>query len=234
MNRILRLSLVTLALIVALCTPLVNAQVFEIKKGSKNYDASIDVHCENDECDGQAKIILYKKATNTLVQVFKSDDLTMYLDKKQKPSVNVIQLYDEQSALIFDDFNFDGTEDIAIRNGNKGSYGGPTYDVYVFNQTRKKFMLSEELSTLTRENLGMFQNDPQRKRIITFNKSGCCYHITSEYAVVPQKGLVPIYELIEDARSISGDKVKVTERYLLKGKWREKTKYYPIDQYYKN
>ena len=69
------------------------------KKGSKNYDASIDVHCENDECGGQAKIILYKKATNTLVQVFKSDDLTMYLDEKQKPSVNVIQLYDEQSAL---------------------------------------------------------------------------------------------------------------------------------------
>lgn len=210
-----------------------HAQIFEIKNGSKLYDAKLDVKCEKDQCGGKAKITLYQKGTQHIVQAFNSDELTIYLDKNLKPSVNVIQLYDEQSPLVFDDFNFDGTEDLAIRNGNYGSYGGPVYDVYVFNKTKKKFVLSEELSNLTQENLGMFQVDPKHKRIITFNKSGCCYHITSEYQVVPHKGLVLVRDFEEDATSVQGEKVKVTERNLIHGKWKVKTKYYPIDQYYK-
>lgn len=213
-------------------TQKVDAQIFEIKEGSKLYDAKVDVLCEKDKCDGKAKIRLYQKATKQFVQTFDSDELTMYLDEKFKPSVNVVQLYGEQSPLIFDDFNFDGTEDLAIRNGNDGSYGGPVYDVYVFNKSRHKFVLSEELSTLTQENLGMFEVDSKQKRLITFNKSGCCYHITSEYKVVPQKGLLLIREFIEDAQG--GEQVKVTDRNFIRGKWVEKIKRYPIDQYYKN
>ncbi|MEG0483181.1 MAG: hypothetical protein RR569_08745, partial [Acinetobacter sp.] len=73
-----------------------------------------------------------------------------------------------------------------------------------------------------------------QKRILTFNKSGCCYHIRSEYIVVPQKGLRLVKEFIEDSTVAAGDKVKVTERTLSKGRWVESTKYYPIKQYYKD
>lgn len=210
------------------------AQIFEIKKASKLYDVVIDVSCEGNKCDGQAQIDVYKKGQTKKFQHFSSADLTTYLVENFKPSVNVVQLYGEQSPLIFDDFNFDGQQDIAIRNGNEGAYGGPSYDIYVFNRTRNKFVFSDELSKLTHENLGMFKLDTDKKRILTFNKSGCCYHIRSEYVVVPQKGLRLVKEFIEDATVAAGDKVKVTERTLDKGRWVEHTKYYPIKQYYKD
>ena len=85
--------------------------------------------------------------------------------------------------------------------------------------------------TLTQENLGMFDLDAERKRIITFNKSGCCYHIRSEYKVIPQKGLILVQEFIEDAQG--GEWVSVIDRNLIRGKWVEKVKKYRIDQYYK-
>lgn len=137
------------------------AQVFEIKNASKRYDVKITTSCTDRSCDGQANIDLYLKGTTQHFQHFSSAELTMDLDETDKPSVNVVQLYGEQSALIFADFNFDGSEDVAIRNGNYGAYGGPTYDVYAFHRTKNKFVLSEELSALTHENLGMFEVDPK-------------------------------------------------------------------------
>lgn len=167
--------------------PTIYAQSFEIQDGSKQYNAFINTTCEQELCDAKAEIKLFKKGQKTVFQKFYSDELTMYLDNNSKPSANVVQVYGEQSPLIFGDFNFDGTEDVAIRNGNDGAYGGPVYDIYVFNKTKHKFVFSKELSSLTQENLGMFTIDEARKRIITFNKSGCCYHTTSEYIVVPKK-----------------------------------------------
>lgn len=211
----------------------VQAQQFVLNQASDLYDAKIQVECQQTDCEGPAQITLYKKGSKQRFQDFKSDDLTMYLNKDQQPSVNVIQLYNEQSALIFEDFNFDGSQDLAIRNGNYGSYGGPTYDVYVFHRNKQKFVYSDELSTLTQENLGMFQTDPEQKRLITFNKSGCCYHIRSEYQVIPKQGLKLVQEFIEDATLPEGNKVKVTDREFIKGKWRERVKYYPLEEYYK-
>ena len=118
------------------------AQVFEIKNASKHYDVKITTNCSDRSCDGQANIDLYLKGTTQHFQHFSSAELTMDLDETYKPSVNVVQLYGEQSALIFADFNFDGSEDVAIRNGNYGAYGGPTYDVYVFHRSKNEFFLS--------------------------------------------------------------------------------------------
>ncbi len=205
-----------------------------IKDGSKRFDAHITVQsCDGDDCFGKGIVKLIDKKTKKLFQTLESDDLTLYLDKDQKPTVNVIQLYNEQSPLIFDDFNFDGSEDIAIRNGNQSGYGGPSYDVYVFNSTKKQFVPSSELTSLAYENLGMFQTDHERKRLITFAKSGCCWHITTEYAVIPKKGLQKVYEMEEDATG-AGEFVKVTTRNLINNKWVNKVKKYKIDDYYKN
>lgn len=206
---------------------------FELKDASINYDVSIDVqNCEKDECSGKAVIDLRDKKTSIKFQTFTSEDLNFYLKEDQKPTANIIQLYDEQSPLIFNDFNFDGTEDMAVRNGNGSSYGGPSYDVYVFNATKNRFVISEELTSLAYENLGMFQTDAKRKRIITYSKSGCCWHLTTEYEVVPKKGLVKVYELEEDAMG-GGETVKVTKRELKNNKWIAKTTKYSIKEYYK-
>lgn len=206
---------------------------FVIKDGSGLYDARIGVAtCDKEECDGKATVTLYKKGTAVPFQSFVSDNLDFYLNKDQQPSVNIVQLYNEQSPLIFNDFNFDGTEDLAIRNGNESNYGGPSYDVYVFNSTRKQFVPSEELTSLAHENLGMFEVDSVRKRLITYSKSGCCWHLTTEYAVVPQKGLVKVDELEEDATG--GDTVTVTKRELINSQWKKTVKTYPLKEYYKD
>ena len=223
----------------AIILPLVISQFyfaqrsFVIKDGSKRFDAKITVsQCEGDTCSGKGTIALLDKKSGNVFQNLTSDDLYFYLDKDQEPSVNTIQLYNEQSPLIFDDFNFDGSEDVAVRNGNQSSYGGPSYDIYVYNSTRKQFVISEELTALAYENLGMFQTDAKRKRIITFAKSGCCWHITTEYAVIPKKGLQKVYEMEEDATG-DGENMKVITRNRINNRWVVKTKKYKINDYYK-
>ncbi len=208
-------------------------QSFIIKEGSQKYIAAITVEgCKDNTCEGKGTIKLTDKNTNKVLQVLASDDLYFYLDSSFKPTVNVIELYDEQSPLIFEDFNFDGAQDLAIRDGNNGSYGGPSYDVYVFNSTKKRFVISGVLTNLANENLGMFQTDAKRKRLITFAKSGCCWHITTEYKVIPNKGLQKVYELEENA--LDGEFVIVTTRNLVNNKWINKSKKFKIEDYYKN
>lgn len=206
---------------------------FELKNASKNYDVKINVEtCDQEECKGKATIELFDRKTSKKLHTLESEDLNFYLNEDQKPTANIIQLYDEQSPLIFDDFNFDGTEDIAIRNGNESGYSGPSYDVYVFNITKKQFVPSEELTALAHDNLGMFNTDSERKRLITYTKSGCCWHITTEYSVLPQRGLFKVYELEEDATG--GEKVVVTKREFINDKWIQNVKTYPINEYYKD
>ena len=212
------------------------AREFTINDGSARYSAKLYVsHCDTEHCDGEGRVQLFDKANQRFVQAFRSDNLNFFLTAEQKPTVNVIQLYNEQSPLIFEDFNFDGSEDLAIRNGNHSGYGGPSYDVYVFNQSRGQFVPSKELTTLAYENLGMFQTDSVRKRLTTFTKSGCCWHKTTEYAVVPKRGLVVTKILTEDAISGDGRYVYVTtetRRNGVNGKMVRKTQKFKIADYY--
>lgn len=143
-------------------------------------------------------LILYDKKTNKEVfsayafdTVFQSDD---YFSSKEL-NVNVKELpYGEQSVLIFEDFNFDGVEDIAVRTGYFSCYGGPSYDVYL--ATKKGFKKSESFSELASSNCGMFAVDYEKKQLETMTKSGCCWHQFSKY-VVENDIVVPI-EILEE------------------------------------
>ena len=206
---------------------------FEIKNGSKIYNATIEsADCNGGNCSGKGSVTITAKHDNNFEQKIVSEDLYFDVNNAQ-PTVNVIEIYGEQSPLIFEDFNFDGNEDLAVRNGNNSGYGGPSYDIYVYNITRKKFVLSDELTDLVSENLGMFKTDPKRKRLKTFSKSGCCWHITTEYEIIPKKGLQMVYELTEDATSIDGEFVTVTTKNLVNKKWKVKVEKFKISDYYK-
>jgi len=206
---------------------------FSIPNGSARYSATITVaKCEDDYCQGRGTIQLIDKQTKQVAHTFTSEDLTFFLDKKRQPTVNVVQLYNEQSPLIFDDFNFDGTEDLAIRNGNNSGYGGPSYDVYVCTSRSGRFVRSQELTALATEKLGMFQVDRKRQRLITFEKSGCCWHLTTEYAVVPGRGLIEMLTLEEDATG-PDDNVVIKTRKRVNGKWVTSSKRYTTKEYYK-
>jgi len=116
-------------------------------------------------------------------QTFTSTEFQMDIDSSLILGKDSIELFEENGSLIFDDFNFDWSEDIAIRNGSYGPYGGPTYDIYVYHTNKNKFVPSKELSQLTFENLGMFECNHEKEILTTFSKSGCCWHSTKDYAI---------------------------------------------------
>ncbi|HEY4373921.1 MAG TPA: FG-GAP repeat protein [Burkholderiales bacterium] len=209
------------------------AATFDIPTLSAEYGARIEVKtCDADTCSGPAKVTLYRRADKGAAQTFETEDMQIMLDRA-KPVVNDSRLYEDQSALIAGDFNFDGSTDLAIRNGNNSGYGGPSYDVYVYNVTRRKFVPAPDLTDLASTKLGMFQVDAKRKRLVTMEKDGCCWHLISEYAVVPGKGLITVHTVEENARTVE-DHVVVTISDLAGGKWKRSKKTYLIKDYYKD
>jgi len=201
---------------------------FEVKNASKLYDVLIEVErCEDKLCDGRVTYTLFKKNSKQAFQTFKLDDTEFLLGDNDKPSVNVTRLYDEQSAVNFADYNFDGIEDLSLCDGRNGGYGMPSYHIYLFSPRAKKFTLSEPFTELSQEGrLGMFEADAKRKRLRTLSKSGCCLHTTEEFVVVnnrPKK----VLEIEEDATIADRKRVKITTKRLVGGHWRRTVKYVP-------
>ena len=100
----------------------------------------------------------------------------------------------------------------------------------MFNSTKQRFVKSEELTDLVVDNLGMFEVNHARKRLICKEKSGCCLLLKTEYEVVFRKGLRKVRE-VEEASD--GETVKVTTRELRNGQWVSNLKKYKVADYYK-
>lgn len=193
---------------------------FDVKNASKLYDVRIEVEkCEDKICEGKATYTLFKKNSTAPFQVFRLDNTSFLLGDNDQPSVNVTRLYDEQSAVSFEDYNFDGVDDLALCDGTNGGYGMPSYQIYLFSARAKKFVHSEPFTELTQGKLGMFEVDVKRKRLSAFSKSGCCWHMTEEFAVInnrPRK----VLEIVEDATIADEKRVKTTTKRLVNGRWR--------------
>ncbi len=212
-------SLYRLLPLITLLGPLCTAQQrFQISDASGKYNAEIRVEdCVDDGCRGKGSVILSDKNGN-IRQTFQSPDLVFYFKQNFKPSKDIMTITSEMfrdEPLYFGDFNFDGTEDVAVRNGNGGNYGSASYDVYVFNTTKMQFVPSEELTELASGYQGMFGVDEKKRRLTTFARSGQSYY-TYEYEVVPKKGIVLVYEKIEDH---THEVVKVTVKKKVNNKW---------------
>lgn len=213
----------------------VDGPVFPLKAIAKQHDFVLRMleACpaesgkEDTTCEGPAQLLIHDKGQRTVRQVINLPKVFVTLPKEGKgPLVNSARLYDYQGVINVGDFNFDGQEDFGIQTGNEGSYGGPSYDVYLFNAQAQRFVRNSEMTALILETLGFFEVDAKTKRLRTFAKDGCCYHETTTYRVdhdVP----VAVERRIDDAQG-GGDKMKVTEETLVNGKWRSKVHYEPI------
>lgn len=213
---------------------LVAQKTFLLKNASKNFDVKIKISsCETETCEGAAAIFLSKKGQKKNFQTIEMENVFLELGADQKPTANLIELYGmNNSGIIFDDYNFDGIEDIAVRNGNNGAYGGPSYDIFLFSKTKNRFVENSSLTALASENLGMFTVDKKKKTIETFTKSGCCWHETTRYKIINNKPK-KIYVFTEDA--MGGENVTLTTETLLpNGKWKKRTKIEKIEDYYKD
>lgn len=211
------------------CLPTFAQKTFELKDASKYFDIKIKVaKCEDGFCSGKASFSFYKKGGTTPYQVINLPDTQIQLDENGNAQANVSMLYDNQSAVNIDDFNFDGMEDVAVCDGANGSYGGPSYQVYLSSKSAGKFVFSQAFSELGQK-LGMFEVDKTKKVLRTFDKSGCCWHVTEEYSVVNNRPVKTFVEE-EDATIPDETKVKITTKTLVKGKWQTKVKYVKREQ----
>lgn len=209
-------------------------QTFLLKDASKNFDVKIKIAgCKDEICEGKTMIYLSKKNQTKAFQTIQMPNAYPELGKDRQPTANLIELYGENnSGVIFGDYNFDGTEDLAVRSGSEGAYGEPSYNVLLFSKAKNNFVKSRELTVLASENLGMFTLDKKKKTIETFNKSGCCYHGTTRYRVInnrPKK----FYVFTEEVTGNEGAKVKLTTKRLVGGKWKKTIKYARTKDYYK-
>lgn len=198
---------------------------------SNQYNAKIFVeNCDNGVCGGKSTIILYDKISDKELETFHSADLDFSLSEKQDAKIGWLELSKYQSPLIFGDFNFDGKEDMAIRNGSQGVYISPSYDVYLAT-TNNRFILNTNLTKLASENLGMFEVDKKNKLLIIEQKDGCCYHKTINYSIDVKNKLTEVSSVIED--STAGDIVTVITQKKVGGKTARTVKRFKTDEYYK-
>ena len=215
-------------------TEAVGGPVFPLKTIAKQHDfvlrllqACSDEGADRDSrCEGPGQLLIYGKGESAVRQVMNFPNVVVTLPKGHgEPLVNAAPLYGYQGVINVGDFNFDGQEDFGIQTGNNGSYGGPSYDVYLFNTKAQRFVLNASMTQLIVETLGFFEVDAAHKRLRTWAKDGCCYHERTVYAVDGDEPIA-VERRIDDAQR--GDKMKVTVETLVNGKWRTKVHYEPM------
>jgi hypothetical protein len=204
---------------------------FLVRTASTRYDFRIEMTapCPADAgelgaCAGPAVLHVLAKQGAELWSIA-LPAVSVAIDGSGAPLVNVAPLYDTQGAIIVGDFDFDGREDFAVQVDHQGPYGGPTFAVFLHDAGAERFVESVALGELTRETLGFFQVDPVKKRLITLAKSGCCFHVTEQLAVVAGKPRV-VQRWTEDATGGDG-MVLLTEETLVGGRWRKSQRRVP-------
>lgn len=204
---------------------------FELNDISEKYNVNIDIAtCSKNECFGKTTIILKDKNTSEIFPRISSDNFTFNIEPDSLNSKN-IKLADEIVPFIFEDFNFDGYQDVALINASSRNSTQFLYDIFIFEAAEKQFLLNNGMTALVKENFTMLTVDSERKRLIAHLKSGCCLQITKEYEVISGRDPLMVYEFEEDTRDAENVVTKKTD--FTDYKWFTKTTKYPKEVYYK-
>jgi hypothetical protein len=190
-------------------------QEIRIVRASRKYDLIARVkECggpeqDNDRetCSGPARVSFYRKGARAAFQTLRLPNVEIdreTLAHNPRTSAQPRGLYAEEYGFVFDDFDFDGAEDVAICNGRNSGYGGPSYTVFLFDGRSRKFVENRRLSALAEgAYLGLFFPDRKRKQLVAYSKSGCCYHETSKFKVVNNRPV--LVEKITERATGRGD-----------------------------
>ncbi|HEY0427256.1 MAG TPA: hypothetical protein VGC76_05580 [Pyrinomonadaceae bacterium] len=208
-------------------------KTFIFKKVSDNFDVKIKIgSCDEDGCNDKATAFLMKKNQSKAFQTIEMKEMFLRLTEEQTSKIDAAEFSgDGVGGVYFEDFNFDGADDLALSNGNYGPYGGISYDIFLFSKTTGKFVFNEKLSGLASESM-MLDTDKKKKTIEAYTKSGCCWHQTTRYKFTGNR-LTKIYVFTEDA-SRGDDKVRLITETLIGRKWKKTTKVMRIKDYYKD
>jgi hypothetical protein len=218
MNKFLLLILIMLSV----AAGVFGQQTFLIKNASKIYDVKIKIEsCEDDICDDKAVVYLMKKNQARIFQTFRMNEMYVRLDTGKKPDGKPLEVdNDKISGISFEDYNFDGILDLAVSNGYNKPYGGISYDVFLFDKAKNKFVKHEGLTGLETENVTV--EIKKKQRIIeAMTKSGCCWNQTARYRLVKNR-LVKFYVYTEEYNS--SDEAVITTETLVGKRWKKTSK----------
>ncbi len=222
MNRTLNTMKFLMLLILTTAINQAHSQAtFIIDDFSKDYYGKLYI---SDTADvfSEGWIAVYNRKTKKQLIKINSEELTFTL-REGKVKSNIKELpYGEQSQLIYEDFNFDGRNDLALMDGQNSCYHGPSFQIYL--ATDNGFKHSAEFTRLAQEYCGMFSVDAQSKRINTMTKSGCCWHQFSEFIVENNKPVA--VKILEEGLNPNGIMWDYTEYNRINGKMVEK--YYSL------
>ena len=208
-------------------------ETFKINGASRVYNLSVRVAgcggAERDDnpnnCSGAARVQIYRKGAKTPFQVLNLANVELYKDTlthNPETSAKPRGLYAEEYGFVFDDFDFDGDEDLAVCNGRNSGYGGPSYNVFIFDGRTRRFTENKRLTALAEgAYLGLFFPDRKTKQLVALSKSGCCYHETEKYKVINNRPVL-VEKIIEDAtlENDAGERfVLVTTKKRVGGRW---------------
>lgn len=217
--------------VLLLSVPVFGQVRFEKRNASKNYNARIEVErCEEATCSGKLKVELFKKSNQKPFQVFNLEETEFALEEVKL--TNAKRRYDYQSIIFFEDYNFDGIEDLSIKDGNNSAYSGPSYQVYLFSPQRGKFVHSPAFTRLAQsEYLGMFEVDKKKRVIRVASKGGCCMHRTEEFQVVRNR-LVKVFDYYEEVEfnEKKGNRLRIETSRLVRGRWKTRVRYEKIKE----
>lgn len=103
------------------------------------------------------------------------------------------------SLLYFDDFNFDGHQDLAIRNGNHpDAIYTPTFDVYLQDPQKTQWILNPALTNLAKEDSkGMFSVSPLDGVLLSQTDRDCCWSRATHWKMRGDE-LVLLYSSTEE------------------------------------
>lgn len=206
-----------------------------INSASKQWDFVLSVAgCTPDSsyptCEGPGMLDIFAKNSGKLVQHIPAENIFIELDEQGKATTNLIEMYgDNNSGLVIDDINFDGQDDIALRTGNEGAYGGPSYHIFLYHPESKTFVENTALTQLGSENLGLFGVDPKTKTLTTFTKSGCCWHQSSVWKIDNNQPV--LIEEVTEAAEINTDPptLLITTRKWVNGEWQTTEEREPVN-----
>lgn len=80
--------------------------------------------------------------------------------------------------IVQADINGDSSPDLLVRTGREGSYGGPSFDVFLNDSKTGRYQLSK---ALTRLGVGRMPLVYEGGLITTGAKDGCCLHVQERY-----------------------------------------------------
>lgn len=165
-------------------------------------------------CEGDTHVVLTRGGNSTTVML-----TSLYLDSASTFYRGPLDADTAKKghSFILTDVDGDGHDDLIVWTGRDGAYGGPSYDVLLFDPAAGEFSGAPAFSELTVGANSLFSIEGGR--LLLSSTDGCCTRYFDTYAV---EGREPqLVERVTEEREKSSESVRRKVERLVDGELKE-------------